>query len=53
MLSLAGLIGVPLADMQVRNVGIVGCAVVAPVAFLLMTTVCGRTRPVQNDSGEG
>lgn len=43
VLSLAGLIGVPLADMQVRNIGIIGYALVAPVAFLLMSIVFGRT----------
>jgi hypothetical protein len=32
-LSLVGLLGVPLNDMAVRNIGIVGYAVVAPVAF--------------------
>lgn len=36
LLSLAGLLGVLLADMQVRNIGIIGYAVVAPVAFLLI-----------------
>jgi hypothetical protein len=45
ILSLVGLIGVPLADMQVRNIGVVGYAVVAPVAFLLIGVVFGRTRP--------
>jgi hypothetical protein len=46
VLSLAGLIGVPLANMQVRNIGIVGYAVVAPVAFLLVGMLFGRTQPV-------
>jgi hypothetical protein len=45
VLSLLGLLGVPLADMQVRNVGVVGYAVVAPVAFLLIGVLFGRTRP--------
>jgi len=44
VLSLAGLVGVPLADMQVRNVGVVGYAVVAPVAFLLIGILFGRAR---------
>lgn len=44
ILSLAGLIGVPLADMQVRNIGIIGYAVVAPVVFLLLGIVFGRTQ---------
>ena len=50
VLSLVGLIGVPLADMGVsnwfiyRNIGVVGYAVVAPVAFLLLGIIFGRTR---------
>jgi hypothetical protein len=50
VLSLVGLIGVPLADMQVsnwfiyRNIGIIGYAVVAPVVFLLLGIVFGRTQ---------
>lgn len=47
ILSLAGLLGVPLANMQVRNIGIVGYAVVAIVVFLLLGIVLGRTRPVE------
>ena len=35
-LSLAGLVGVPLADMQIRNIGIIGYALVAPFVFLLI-----------------
>ncbi|MBA3921237.1 MAG: hypothetical protein H0X31_05815 [Nostocaceae cyanobacterium] len=46
VLSLAGLIGVPLANMQVRNIGIIGYGVVAPVVFLLLGIVFGRTQPV-------
>lgn len=42
VLSLAGLIGVPLADMQVRNIGIIGYAVVSPFIFLLLGLVFGR-----------
>ncbi len=44
VLSLAGLIGVPLGDMQVRNIGIIGYGVVAPVVFLLLGMVFGRTQ---------
>jgi len=44
VLSLAGLIGVPLANMQVRNIGIIGYAVVAPVVFLLLGLVFGRNQ---------
>ncbi len=43
-LSLAGLIGVPLADMQARNIGIIGYGVVAPVVFLLLGIVFGCTQ---------
>ena len=52
VLSLIGLIGVPLAIMQVgywinvRNIGIIGYTVVAAVAFLLLAIVFGRTKRV-------
>ncbi len=49
--SLARLIGVPLADMQVRNIGVVGYGLVAPVVFLLLGIVFGRTRHVAADTG--
>ncbi|MGF1568371.1 MAG: hypothetical protein ACFCVD_09925 [Nodosilinea sp.] len=42
VLSLAGLVGVPLGNMQVRLVGLVGYGVVAPVAFLLLGRVLGN-----------
>ncbi len=45
VLSLAGLIGVPLADMQVRNIGIIGYALVSPFIFLLLGLVFGRAHP--------
>ena len=38
-LALAGLAGVPLANMQVRNVGIIGYAVLFPIAAALMVGV--------------
>lgn len=44
VVSLAGLIGVPLANMQVRNIGIIGYGVVAPVVFLLLGIVFGRVQ---------
>lgn len=50
VLSLAGLIGVPLADMQVRNIGIIGYAVVTLGVFLLLGIVFGRTHPVPHDA---
>lgn len=43
VLALAGLAGVFLDDMQVRNVGIVGYAVVFPVAATLIGIVFSRT----------
>jgi hypothetical protein len=49
VLSLVGLLGIPLADMGVRNVGVVGYAVVAPVAFLLVGVVFRRTRPASDN----
>jgi hypothetical protein len=52
VLSLAGLIGVPLADMQVRNIGVIGYAVVTPVAFLLISVVFGRTRPLREEADQ-
>ena len=44
VLSLAGLIGVPLADMQIRLIGVLGYAGVAPVGFLLLGFVFSRAR---------
>jgi hypothetical protein len=43
VLSLVGLIGVPLGDMRYRNIGIVGYGLVAPAAFLLLGVVFSRT----------
>ncbi|KAB2877460.1 hypothetical protein F9K33_16375 [bacterium] len=39
LLSLAGLIGVPLADMQIRMIGVIGYAVVTPFLFLFLGIV--------------
>jgi len=47
ILSLIGLIGVPLQNMQIRNIGIIGYAVVGPVAFLFIGKILGSTRQVQ------
>ena len=52
ILSLAGLIGVPLADMQVRNIGIIGYGVLTPVVFLLLGIVLGRNQQMPNDTKE-
>lgn len=49
MLSLAGLIGVPLANMQIRNIGIIGYAVVAPVVFLVIGIILGRSNHVETN----
>jgi hypothetical protein len=51
VLSLAGLVGVPLSDMQIRNIGIVGYAVVSPVAFLLIGILFGRQRTAADSRG--
>lgn len=42
VLSLLGLLGVATGDMQVRNIGILGYAVVFPVAALMMRKVFSR-----------
>jgi hypothetical protein len=52
VLSLVGLIGVPLADMSYRNIGIIGYAVVAPFAFLLLGFLLRRTQPGPGGSKE-
>jgi hypothetical protein len=53
VLSIAGLLGLPLANMQVRNIGIVGYAIVAPVAFLLLGMLFGRTQQVPGETRRG
>ncbi len=47
VLSLAGLLGVPLEDMSIRNIGIVGYAVLAPVAFLGIGQTMGAQKRVK------
>lgn len=47
ILSLIGLIGVPLQNMQIRNIGIIGYAVVGPVAFLFIGKILGSTKQAQ------
>lgn len=39
-LSLAGLAGVPGGNMQLRNIGIAGYAILGPPSFLLLSMVC-------------
>lgn len=51
VLSLAGLIGVPLANMNIRNIGILGYAGVSLFVFLLLGIVFGRARPVPEETG--
>lgn len=51
VLSLAGLIGVPLANMNVRNIGILGYAGISIFVFLLLGLVFGRVRPVPEETG--
>ena len=54
VLSLIGILGIPLANMNVafwaniRNIGIVGYALVAPVAFLLLAMLFGHTPPTKS-----
>lgn len=49
VLALAGLAGIFLNDMQVRNIGIVGYAVVFPVAAALMGILFSRTELSEGD----
>lgn len=44
ILSLAGLAGIPLADMQVRLIGVVGYALFTPISILLLSLDIGRKR---------
>lgn len=44
VLAFAGLLGVPLADMQVRNIGILGYAVLFPIGAAVMAGVFHRAR---------
>jgi hypothetical protein len=42
-LAFVGLAGVPLSDMQVRNIGIIGYAVLFPAATALMARIFGAS----------
>jgi hypothetical protein len=44
VLSLAGLLGVPLENIVVRDIGIVGYAVLTPIVFLMLGIVFGRAQ---------
>jgi len=50
VLSLAGLIGVPLADMGIRNIGILGYVGVSLVIFPLLAIVSGRNRQAPEEA---
>jgi len=50
LLSLAGLIGVPLANMNIRNIGIIGYVGVSIVVFLLLGIIFGRTQQVLEET---
>ncbi len=51
VLSLAGLAGVPLADMGIRNPGILGYVGVSLVIFPLLAVVFGRARQAPEETG--
>jgi len=51
ILSLAGLIGVPLADMSVRNIGIIGYVGVSLVVFPLLGLLFWRMQVSPEESG--
>lgn len=48
-LSIAGMAGVPLANLQLRMIGVVGCVGVGSVVLPLLALVFGRarSRPVE------
>jgi hypothetical protein len=47
VLSLVGLIGLPLAGSQALSIGILGYGVAAPGVFLVLALIFGRAQPVQ------
>jgi hypothetical protein len=53
ILSLAGLLGVPLGDMNVRNIGIIGYAGLSPIWVLLLAIIFRRTKPFSKSSKQG
>lgn len=42
ILSFLGLLGIPFDNMNVRNIGVIGYAVVAPIAVVLFAVILGR-----------
>jgi hypothetical protein len=54
VLSLVGLIGLPLVGSGALSIGLLGYGVAAPVVFLLLAIIFGRTDPVPtNNQREG
>jgi len=53
VLSLVGLIGLPLAGSRALSIGILGYGVAAPVVFLLLAITFGRTQPVPTSNQGG
>lgn len=51
VLSLAGLIGVPLANMNVRNIGILGYVGISLFVFPLLGIIFGRAQQVPEETG--
>jgi hypothetical protein len=51
VLAFIGLAGVPLANMQVRNIGIVGYAVLFPIAAAFLAASSARTSGVNQSKG--
>jgi hypothetical protein len=52
VLSLAGLVGVPLGNMQIRMIGVVGYAGISPFAFLLMALLLGQSGSKATNHGK-
>jgi len=51
VLSLAGLIGVALSDMGIRNIGVLGYVGVSLIVFPLLAIVFGRARQAPEEAG--
>lgn len=48
LLSLIGLVGIPLDNVQFRNISIIGYAVIAPVVFLILGKILGTQKIVKH-----
>jgi len=44
LLSLVGLMGIPLNNMQIRNIGIIGYGVLGPIVFILMEKTLNQSK---------